>query len=315
MQKKEVVRLLSYNPEWAEVGKTVINELRSVFGGVIVDARHIGSTAVENLKSRPIIDIAVAVHSFDEARGFLAQLEPLGYLHRPETDTENQIFLSTIKNRYNVYIHIVIYMKTLWNSYVAFQECLKKDPETRQKYEQLKTILAQRHVYDRRAYTAGKSEFVRRILRVKCDIKERSCGAVVWRKRGGRRHYLIIQNRSGHNGFPKGHMEYGETELETAQREILEETSLDVMIDTSFKAEYRYLVDGYIHKTALYFLASYTEGDFRPQKGEVFGIWLLPYEEALEKLDYEQDRRVLRLAEKRLAHDEAEAAKKIKKTV
>ena len=313
MQKKEVVRLLSYNPEWAEVGKTVLDELTSVFGDIIIEARHIGSTAVENLKSRPIIDIAVGVRSFDEARKFLDQLEPLGYLHRPETDTENQIFLSTVKNRYNVYIHIVIYLKTLWNSYIAFHECLKKDPETRQKYEQLKTVLAQRHVYDRRAYTAGKSEFVRRILRVKCDIKERSCGAVVWRKRGGRRHYLIIQNRSGHNGFPKGHMEYGETELETAQREILEETALDVVIDTSFKAEYRYLVDGYIHKSALYFLANYTDGDFRPQKGEVFGIWLLPYEEALEKLDYEQDRRVLRLAEKRLAHDEAEAVKKIKK--
>jgi 8-oxo-dGTP pyrophosphatase MutT (NUDIX family) len=101
-------------------------------------------------------------------------------------------------------------------------------------------------------------------------------------------------------------MEYGETEPETAEREILEETSLKVTLDTSFRAEYRYLVDGYIHKSTLYFLASYSDGTFRPQKGEVFGIWLLPFEEALEQLDYEQDRRVLRLAEKRLAHDEAE---------
>ncbi len=313
MQKKEVVRLLSYNPEWADVGKSIIDELLSVFGSAAVEARHIGSTAVETLKSRPIIDIAVAVRNLTDIAPYIEKLEKMDYFHRPETDTDNQIFLSTVKNKYNVYVHIVIHMKTLWNSYTSFCDCLKKDADIRQKYEQLKTILAQRHPYDRRAYTAGKSEFVRRILRVKCDIKERSCGAVVWRKRGGRRHYLIIQNRSGHNGFPKGHMEYGETELETAQREILEETALNVNIDTTFKAEYRYLVDGYIHKTALYFLANYTDGDFRPQKGEVFGIWLLPYEEALEKLDYEQDRRVLRLAEKRLAHDEAEALKKLKK--
>lgn len=309
MQKKDIVRLLTYNPEWAEAGKAVISELRSVFGANAIDIRHIGSTAVENLRSRPIIDIAVAVRSFASVSEYFDQLDAMGYLHRKETDTENQIFLSTLKNRYNVYIHIVIHEKTLWNSYISFCECLKKDEEVRQKYEQLKIVLAQRFVYDRRSYTAGKSEFVRRILRIKCDIKERSCGAVVWKKRGGRRHYLIIQNRSGHNGFPKGHMEYGETELQTAKREILEETSLDVNIDTSFKAEYRYLVDGYIHKSALYFLANYQDGDFRPQKGEVFGIWLLPYEEALEKLDYEQDRRVLRLAEKRLAHDEAEAQK------
>jgi len=181
---------------------------------------------------------------------------------------------------------------------------LKGDSELARRYEQLKESLAMRYPEDRRAYTMGKSEFVRRVLRTKCDVRERSCGAVVWRKRGGRRHYLIIQNRSGHSGFPKGHMEYGETEEQTALREIFEETSLKVSLDTSFRAEYRYLVDGYIHKSALYFLANYTEGVFRPQAGEVFGIWLLPYEDALEKLDYEQDRRVLRMAEKRLAADE-----------
>jgi 8-oxo-dGTP pyrophosphatase MutT (NUDIX family) len=104
-------------------------------------------------------------------------------------------------------------------------------------------------------------------------------------------------------------MEYGETESETALREIKEETSLEVNLDTSFRAEYRYLVDGYIHKSALYFLASYTEGSFKPQKGEVYGIWLLPYEEALQQLDYEQDRRILRMAEKRLAEADAKNKK------
>ncbi len=265
--------------------------------------RHIGSTAVEGLKSRPIIDIAVAVRSFDDVTPFFDAMETLGYHHKPEADTETQIFFTSQKNRLNVYVHAVIYEKTLWNSYVAFCDCLKNDRDVRSKYEALKESLASRFAFDRRSYTIGKSEFVRRILRTKCDIKERSCGAVVWRKRGGRRHYLIIQNRSGHNGFPKGHMEYGETEVQTAEREILEETGLKVKLDTSFKAEYRYLVDGYIHKSALYFLASYDDGSFRPQKGEVYGIWLLPYEEALEQLDYEQDRRVLRLAEKKLSSE------------
>ena len=104
-------------------------------------------------------------------------------------------------------------------------------------------------------------------------------------------------------------MEYGESEAQTALREIREETSLEVTLDTTFKAEYRYLVDGYIHKSALYFLASYTDGVFKPQKGEVYGIWLLPYEEALKQLDYEQDRRILRMAEKRLADDELKLKK------
>ncbi len=300
-QKKEAVRLLSYNPEWQDIGANVRAELLMILGKYAVEVRHIGSTAVPGLKARPIIDIAVGVRSFDRMTEFYDELDAKGFLHRKESDSENQIFFTATRSHCNVYIHVVIHGKTQWNAYVAFCECLQKDAEVRQKYEQLKDSLAMRFGGDRRSYTSGKSEFVRRILRTKCDIKERSCGAVVWRKRGGRRHYLIIQNRSGHNGFPKGHMEYGENEVQTARREILEETSLKVELDTSFRAEYRYLVDGYIHKSALYFLASYEDGDFKPQKGEVFGIWLLPYEEALEQLDYEQDKRVLRLAEKKLA--------------
>ncbi len=305
-QKKESVRLQPYNPEWANIGELVKKDMQSVFLQTAIDIRHIGSTAVPGLKARPIIDIAVAVRDFKNIPQFYGTLDELGYHHKPESDSENRIFLYSQKSKFNIYVHIVIHGKTLWNSYVAFCDCLKKDKEVRRKYEELKESLASRYTFDRRAYSSGKSEFVRRVLRTKCDIKERSCGAVVWRMRGGRRHYIIIKNRSGHNGFPKGHMEYGESEEETAEREILEETSLKVTLDTSFRSEYRYLVDGYIHKSTLYFLANYSEGTFRPQKGEVYGIWLLPYEEAYEQLDYEQDRRVLRLAEKRLAHDEAE---------
>ncbi|MBR2474650.1 MAG: GrpB family protein [Clostridia bacterium] len=307
--KRETVRLMSYTPEWAETGALVKRELLSVLGNRAIEIAHVGSTAIPGMKARPIIDIAVGVRSFEHIPELYGELAVLGYNHRGDTNSDSQIFLTALKNRYNVYIHIVIHGKTLWNSYVVFCDCLKKDAETRQKYEQLKISLATRFAFDRRSYTAGKSEFVRRTLRLKGDIKERSCGAVVWRKRGGRRHYLIIQNRSGHNGFPKGHMEYGESEAQTALREIREETSLEVTLDTSFRAEYRYLVDGYIHKSALYFLASYTDGNFKPQKGEVYGIWLLPYEEALEQLDYEQDRRILRQAEKRLADAEAKSKK------
>ena len=304
-QKREAVRLMPYTPEWAAAGALVKRELLSVFGPKAIEIAHVGSTAVVGMKARPIIDIAVGVRSFDSIPQFYDELNLLGYNHRAETDNENQIFLTAQKKHFNVYIHVVIHGKTLWNSYVVFCDCLQKDPDTRQKYEQLKTNLATKFAFDRRSYTVGKSEFVRRTLRLKGDIKERSCGAVVWRKRGGKRHYLIIQNRSGHNGFPKGHMEYGESEAQTALREIREETSLDVTLDTTFRAEYRYLVDGYIHKSALYFLANYTDGSFKPQKGEVYGIWLLPYEEALEQLDYEQDRKILRMAEKRLADAEA----------
>lgn len=311
--KRNTVKLVPYDPAWKAYSEESIATLSSIFGDVAVEIRLIGGAAIPNIKSKPVLDIMVGVRALNDVKPLFGALEAAGYIRKPENDSETKFFLyanlpmggsNADPERRTHYVHIVVHGQTIWNSFGAFCDCLREDYEIARRYEQLKEALAVRYPEDRRAYTMGKSEFVRRVLRTKCDVRERSCGAVVWRKRGGRRHYLIIQNRSGHSGFPKGHMEYGETEEQTALREIFEETSLKVSLDTTFRAEYRYLVDGYIHKSALYFLASYTEGAFRPQAGEVFGIWLLPYEDALEKLDYEQDRRVLRMAEKRLSADD-----------
>ena len=149
-QRKEAVRLLPWSPEWAETGELIKKEMLSVFSSLAIEIHHIGSTAVPGLKARPIIDIAVAVRDFKDVPQFYDKLSELGYHHKAESDSENQIFLYSQKNRLNVYVHIVIHGKTLWNSYVAFCECLKKDSEVCKKYEELKESLASRHAFARR---------------------------------------------------------------------------------------------------------------------------------------------------------------------
>ena len=292
--RRELVRLMPYNPEWATTGALVKREITSVLGPVAIEIAHIGSTAVPGMKARPIIDIAVAVRSFDKIPQYYDELLLLGYNHKGDTDSENQIFLSAQKNHFNIYIHIVIHGKTLWNSYVSFCDCLKRDKETREKYEQLKVSLANRHAFDRRAYSMGKGEFVRRTLRTKCDIKERSCGAVVWRKRGGRRHYLIIQNRSGHNGFPKGHMELGESERKTAVREVWEETSVRAEIVGDFRRETSYPIGRGKRKCVIYFIARFEDQEPCHNEGfETNDLLLLPFAEAHKALTHKDAKTVL----------------------
>ena len=70
--------------------------------------------------------------------------------------------------------------------------------------------------------------------------REKSCGAVVWFAQNNERLYLIEQMRGGHFAMPKGHMEPGESEAETAEREIWEETGLRVRADTGFRAANAY---------------------------------------------------------------------------
>ena len=55
---------------------------------------------------------------------------------------------------------------------------------------------------------------------------EKSCGALIFRDEGGKRLYLLLHYAGGHWDFPKGHVEAGESEEQTAKREIQEETGI-----------------------------------------------------------------------------------------
>ena len=128
---------------------------------------------------------------------------------------------------------------------------------------------------------------------------EKSCGAVVFtRDRSGIR-YLLIHQNLGHWGFPKGHVEPGEEEQDTALREILEETGLRVTLLEGFRTYTRYPLprDPGIVKTVVFFLAEYSGQKIRVQQTEVQNARLLPYEEALALLQHEDARRILTQAD------------------
>jgi bis(5'-nucleosidyl)-tetraphosphatase len=132
------------------------------------------------------------------------------------------------------------------------------------------------------------------------DMEERSAGAVVFRRFGDRRLYLLLQN-AGRWDFPKGGMEKGESELETVLREVEEETGLkDVMMVPGFRKviEYFYRRDGKnIHKQVVYFVAV-TEDDKVKISFEHQGYGWFTYPEALAQASYDNSKVTLTEAEK-----------------
>lgn len=133
---------------------------------------------------------------------------------------------------------------------------------------------------------------------------EISCGAVVYTKRNGECLFVIVQEQSGAYSFPKGHMEDGETETETARREIFEETGLTPVFVDGFRE-----TDAYdlrekpgTRKQVVYFLAEYQEETPVPQQDEIQEVMLLSYEKAMECFEYEGFRRILTAAYHFLEH-------------
>ncbi len=130
-------------------------------------------------------------------------------------------------------------------------------------------------------------------------LYESSCGAVVTRNDNGNIKYLLIRNkRSAHWGFPKGHIEPGETKEETAVREVLEETGLNIKILPGFVKKSEYSIQGKIEKSVSIFLASTCETNYKLQEEEIEECGWFDYSEALKTLNYENDKIILSDAKK-----------------
>ncbi len=84
--------------------------------------------------------------------------------------------------------------------------------------------------------------------------KEKSCGAVVIKEEQDGLKFLIIKQHDEYWHFPKGHVEKGETEEQTAIREIKEETNIDVEIDTNFRKVITYSPKEGVIKDVVFFI-------------------------------------------------------------
>ena len=130
---------------------------------------------------------------------------------------------------------------------------------------------------------------------------EKSCGAVVFTRENGMIQYVIIRSTEGYYGFPKGHMEHGESEKETALREIKEETGLDVLLIDGFKTADVHPFSQPGQPTALkqviYFLAEFSRQKPSAQESEISDIQLMCYEKAIESFQFEGIKRVLHEAD------------------
>lgn len=128
-------------------------------------------------------------------------------------------------------------------------------------------------------------------------LYEHSCGAVVFRRINDEYRFLLIKNRrSNHWGFPKGHMEKGETREETAIREVLEETGVHISIFNDFCFESRYKIGSRIEKRVDVFLAVTEDTQTVIQKEEIEDYIWLRYPEALGTLRFDNDKEILSAA-------------------
>ncbi len=127
-------------------------------------------------------------------------------------------------------------------------------------------------------------------------MKEKSCGTIPYTDKDKTIYYLLVKAKgNGYCGFPKGHVENDESEIETALRETFEETSVRVEVNKDFRRETVYKMRNGVEKTVVYYLASFQDQIPERNSGfEDFEYMLLPFEQAYRELTFDSAKQILK---------------------
>jgi GrpB-like predicted nucleotidyltransferase (UPF0157 family) len=159
------IQLVPYSDTWPELFRAESALLRSALARWLVgEPEHIGSTAVQGLLAKPVIDIMAPVASLEASRGAIEAAATLGYCHFPYKAAQMHWFCKPSPARRTHHLHLIEHGSALWHERLAFRDALRADPALAARYRELKAALALRHPDDREAYTEGKTSFVEAVL-------------------------------------------------------------------------------------------------------------------------------------------------------
>jgi len=160
---KEEIRLASHLSEWSERFDREKERLLPFLTRYRPQIEHIGSTAVPGLSAKPIVDIAVKLENVDSVSDLVAPLSTLEYYCLGELVSPRcHTFCRGAPREYN--LHFVDDTTEHWRRWIRFRDILRNDPSVRKEYAELKSGLASEHRFQRRMYTAGKTDFINGVL-------------------------------------------------------------------------------------------------------------------------------------------------------
>ncbi len=129
--------------------------------------------------------------------------------------------------------------------------------------------------------------------------KDFAFGVIVFYEENDKIYFLVLQQIQGHWSFPKGHAEEGESKLDTALRELQEETGIDkvelISDDVMITDEYKIKKD--VHKVVEFFIGETYKKHIMIQEGEILDYKWITVDDS-DVLTYESSKRILNKANK-----------------
>jgi GrpB-like predicted nucleotidyltransferase (UPF0157 family) len=164
------VRVVPYDPRWRTQFEEEAGVMAGVFGAKLVDVHHFGSTAVEGMWAKPIVDLMVVVEVIETADALTPQLEAIGYTAQGEYGIAGRRFF--FKGSYNErshHLHVYAVGNEQIDRHLAFRDYMRAHPALADEYSELKRQLAYCYPQDMDSYIAGKHEFIQQHERLAMD--------------------------------------------------------------------------------------------------------------------------------------------------
>jgi GrpB-like predicted nucleotidyltransferase (UPF0157 family) len=159
----QTIVVADYDPAWPERFRREEARIRAALGGAALAVEHIGSTSVDGLAAKPIIDVLLVVEDSGDESSYLPALEEAGYVLRvrePDFD-EHRMFRTPEKD---VHVHVFSPGSQEIERYLLLRDRLREDEGDRELYARTKRELAGREWPSMQHYSEAKSEVIEGII-------------------------------------------------------------------------------------------------------------------------------------------------------
>lgn len=179
------------------------------------------------------------------------------------------------------------------SKYKNFNEAVDNIPI---EYLSSSTDTKEEYLNDLNKYYSQQEQDEYGVLAIEIQVLEKSCGLIIFKKELDKSKVLMVHQVEGHWSLPKGHVEAGETEKETAIRETLEETGVKARVIGDFREVITYYVKDNILKDVVYFIGEIESGDIVPQFSEVTEVDFVEVNEVIKLIEHEDVKKILEKA-------------------
>ena len=158
------ILIAEYSPVWREQFEQEKCLLEIAIGKNTGIVEHIGSTSVEGLAAKPIIDILIGLHDFSIAGSLIPKIKNLGYQYVPEFEDEmpdRRYFRKMAGGTRTHHIHMVEIGGEFWERHLLFRDFLRANRDVADEYAALKKELAETDWSDINEYADAKTAFIK----------------------------------------------------------------------------------------------------------------------------------------------------------